>query len=288
MILILIVHFRELVKKSRLFSALFHLQIYEFLWDEYADWYIEISKTRIYEGNGGTQEEAKVARRVLVYILDTSLRLLHPYMPFVTEQLWHHLPRVKPSDEQASNALMLADWPQMDEERDLVIDKKAVNAFESFQALTRSIRNARADYNVEQGKKISATILASGQLKNIIEEEMKSLVLLAKLDSKQVVVLDAGSDDAKLVTAVESIKLVVQDGVEAYLPLAGMIDPEKERMRLEKQAAKLTNEIDKLKQRLSSKGFIEKAPEALVEKAKMELKELEDQADKIKASLDAL
>lgn len=264
------------------------MKIYEFLWDQYADWYIEISKTRLYEGNGGTQEEAKIARRVLVYILDTSLRLLHPYMPFVTEQLWHHLPRREPSKDRASNSLMLADWPQMDDQKDLVVDSKAVSAFECFQALTRSIRNARAEYNVEQGKKISARILAEQPLKDIIEKEIKSLVLLAKLDPEDVVVIEAASDDANQAVAVESIKLVVQDGVEAYLPLAGLIDPEKERKRLEKQASKLSKEIDKLRDRLNSKGFIEKAPEALVEKAKMELKQLEDQAEKIQASLDAL
>lgn len=183
---------------------------------------------------------------------------------------------------------MLADWPQMDDHKELVIDSKAVSAFECFQALTRSIRNARAEYNVEQGKKISATILAKQPLKDMIEKEIKSLVLLAKLDPEQVFVIDAASDDAKQVSAVESIKLVVQDGVEAYLPLAGLIDPEKERRRLEKQASKLSSDIDKLKTRLNSKGFVDKAPEALVEKAKMELKELEDQAEKIQASLDAL
>lgn len=263
-------------------------KIYEFLWDQYADWYIEISKTRLYEGNGGTPEEAQSARKVLVYILDTSLRLLHPYMPYVTEHLWHHLPRASPSTDQASHALMLADWPQMDDGTPLATDADAISAFECFQALTRSIRNARAEYNVEQGKKISATVVASGALKEMIEAELKSLVLLAKLDPEQVEVLEAGSVEAKAAAAVESVQLVVQDGVEAYLPLAGMIDPEKERKRLERQSVKLAKEIEKLGGRLKSKGFVEKAPPALVEKARAELAELEDQAAKIKASLDAL
>jgi valyl-tRNA synthetase len=263
-------------------------KIYEFLWDQYADWYIEISKTRLYEGNGGTAEEAKSARRVLVYILDTSLRLLHPYMPFVTEQLWHHLPRKSASESQASHALMLADWPQMNDDEPLITDDSAVSAFECFQALTRSIRNARAEYNVEQGKKISATVIASGPLKDMIDAELKSLVLLAKLDPDLVFVYEAGSDEAKEAAAVESVQLVVQDGVDAYLPLAGLIDPEKERKRLDRQAQKLGKEIEKLAGRLKSKGFVDKAPEALVEKARAELKQLEDQAAKIEASLDAL
>lgn len=136
--------------------------MYEFLWDQYADWYIEISKTRLYEGaGGGGEEEAKAARRVLVYVLDTSLRLLHPYMPYVTEQLWHHLPRTPSTPDQAAHSLMLANWPQMGDSQ-LVMSDEAVSSFECFQALTRSIRNARAEYNVEQGKKISATIVARG------------------------------------------------------------------------------------------------------------------------------
>jgi len=264
-------------------------KIYEFLWDQYADWYIEISKTRLYEGaGGGGVDEVRAARRVLVYILDTSLRLLHPYMPFVTEHLWHHIPRSSATNDQAAHALMLADWPQMDDSTPLITDEEAVDTFESFQALTRSIRNARAEYNVEQGKKISATVIASGVLREAIELEIKSLVALAKLDPEQVTVLEAGSEEAVAASTVESVKLVVQDGVEAYLPLSGLIDPIKEKKRLEKQAEKLAKEIQKLGGRLKSKGFVDKAPAELVEKAKADLSGLEDQAGKIQASLDAL
>ena len=263
-------------------------KIYEFLWDQYADWYIEISKTRLYEGFGGGGDDAKTARRVLVYILDTSMRLLHPYMPYVTEQLWHHLPRAPKADDMAAHSLMLADWPQMDDSTPLARDEDAVATFECFQALTRSIRNARAEYNVEQGKKISATVVASGHLKEAIETEVKSLVMLAKLDPDQTVVVEAGSDEAKAAAASDSVQLVVQDGVEAYLPLSGLVDAEKEKQRLEKQSSKLTKEIEKLAGRLKSKGFVDKAPPAVVDKARAELAELEDQASKVESSLAAL
>ncbi|KAL7575885.1 hypothetical protein ACA910_003197 [Epithemia clementina (nom. ined.)] len=264
-------------------------KVYEFLWDQYADWYVEISKTRLYESLGGVDPaEAKAARRVLVYVLDTSLRLLHPYMPFVTEQLWHHLPRAPVDDEKATNALMLADWPQMDDDIPLVSSDEAVDQFECFQALTRSIRNARAEYNVEPGKRISAVILASGKILEELQNELKSLVSLAKLDPDQVSVLEAGSIEAKNAVNNESVKLVIRDGVEAFLPLSGLIDPEKERKRLEKQSEKLATMIEKLAGRLQSKGFLDKAPEKIVDEAKAELAELEDQAAKVKASLDAL
>jgi valyl-tRNA synthetase len=264
-------------------------KVYEFLWDQYADWYIEISKTRLYEGlGGGGEEEAKAARRVLVYVLDTSLRLLHPYMPYVTEQLWHHLPRSPASDEQAAHALMLSDWPQMDDEKPLVTSKEAVSTFECFQALTRSIRNARAEYNVEPGKRISAVVIASGELKIELEKELKSLVALARLDPEQVSIYESGSDEAKAAANEDGVQLVVQDGVEAFLPLSGLIDPDKERKRLQKQQEKLQTEIQKLAGRLQSKGFVDKAPPAVVDKAKTELAELEDQAKKVESSLEAL
>jgi len=263
-------------------------KIYEFLWDQYADWYIEISKTRLYEGFGGGGDDAKIARRVLVYILDTSMRLLHPYMPYVTEQLWHHLPRAPKTEGMAANALMLADWPQMDDNAPLVIDKDAITTFECFQALTRSIRNARAEYNVEQGKKISATVVASGHLKEAIEAELKSLVMLARLDPEHVAVVESGSAEAKAIAAGDSAQLVIQDGIEVYLPLSGLIDVEKEKARLEKQSGKLAKDIEKLAGRLQSKGFVDKAPAAVVEKARAELAELEDQASKVQASLESL
>lgn len=263
-------------------------KVYEFLWDQFADWYIEISKTRLYEAAGGVGgEEAKNARRVLVYILDTSLRLLHPYMPFVTEQLWHQLPRAPAGETQAAHALMLADWPQMDDKR-LVTSAEAVDQFEAFQALTRSIRNARSEYNVEPGKRISAIIVASGALREMLVKETKSLVALARLDADQVQIYEAGSQEANDATAVKSVQLVVRDGIEAFLPLSDLVDTEKERARLQKQGEKLAKEIEKLSGRLESKGFVDKAPKDVVDKARAELNELEDQAAKVKASLEQL
>ena len=265
-------------------------KIYEFFWDQYADWYIEISKTRLYEGAGGGEAgEVAAARRVLVYVLDTSLRLLHPYMPYVTEQLWHHLPRADASDDQVAHSLMLADWPQMDDSEPLVVDEPAISTFECLQSLTRSIRNARAEYNVEPGKRISAIIVASGDLQTELTQELKSIIALAKLDLDQVSVVGPDSDEAKNAANDDAVlQLVVQDGVEAYLPLSGLIDPVKERQRLEKQSSKLDKEIQKLSSRLSSKGFVEKAPAHLVEQAKAELAELEDQAQKVQVSLENL
>jgi valyl-tRNA synthetase len=184
---------------------------------------------------------------------------------------------------------MLSDWPQMDDQRPLVTSQEAVSQFECFQALTRKIRNARAEYNVEPGKRISAIVIASGDMLEMLRKETKSLVSLAKLDPAQVSLYESGSEAAKkALNEVESVQLVVQDGVEAYLPFSGLIDPEKERKRLEKQNEKLSKEIQKLSGRLTSKGFTDKAPPEVVERARTELAELEDQAAKVQASLAAL
>jgi valyl-tRNA synthetase len=183
---------------------------------------------------------------------------------------------------------MLADWPQMDDTSPLVTDSEAVATFECFQALTRSIRNARAEYNVEPGKKIRAVVVAGGKLRIEFEKEKKSLVALARLDPDQVAIYEAGSPEAKAVLEEACVQLVIQDGVEAYLPLSGLIDPVKERARLEKQSKKLTIEIEKLGGRLQSKGFVDKAPPELVDVARAELKELEDQLEKVKTSFAGL
>lgn len=264
-------------------------KIYAFLWDKYADWYIEISKTRLYKGaGGGSVEEVKTARRVLVYILDTTLRLLHPYMPYVTEQLWQHIPRPIPKLNQTTHALMLADWPQMDDNFPLPTAADTVTSFECFQALTRSIRNARAEYNIEPGKKISAIVIAERCYSDKIRAELKSLVALAKLDPDNVEVYESGSVGAEAVNEVESIVLIVQDGIQVYIPLSGLINHEKEKKRLKRQAEKLNKEIYKLKRRLESKIFVEKAPAEIVKKSKEELVKFKDQASKIKTSLYSL
>jgi len=258
-------------------------RVYEFLWDQFADWYIEVSKTRLYEAAGGDAEAAATARRVLVYVLDTCLRLLHPYMPYATERLWQQLPREVADDSKAADSLMLADWPQMDDEVALSFSDESIALFETFQSATRMIRNARAEYNVDLGKKIDAIVVGGDHLRKALEDEKNSLVALARLNPETVSFVDDASsvpDDA--------VQLVVQEGLEVFLPLSGLVDPEKEQKRLQKQREKLEADIMKLSKQLESKGFVEKAPAHIVDKAKAELAELQAQADKVEAGLEAL
>ena len=245
--------------------------IYAFLWDEYADWYIEISKRRI--GASDDPEDAVRARRTLVYVLDSCLRLLHPFMPFVTEELWQRLPH-------SGDSLMIADWPQLMDAPALPVDADAVAQFQSFQGLVRSIRNVRAEYKVEPGKKIAATILTSGSLGSALEAESDALAFLAKVESSALAfTAEAPREDDG------SVRLVVNDGLEALLPLAGMVDFDKERARLGKQQASLAAEVDKIGKRLNAPGFADKAKPEVVEKAKREIAEKTEKLNGVLAAL---
>lgn len=247
-------------------------QIYEFLWDEYADWYIEVSKTRM----RGTDDPAKAvaSRRVLVYVWDTCLRLLHPFMPFLTEALWQQVPH-------HGQSIMMVDWPQTDGAAALATDTNAEGGFKSFQALIRAVRNTRAEYNVEPGKKIAAIVRVGGSnspsapiLEELLRTEVAAMSMLARLDEAALVVQGASYDASVLG---QTVHLVVEEGLEAFLPMTDMIDYDKERSRLGKQAEKLRKDIGGLESRLSSKGFADKAPAEVVAEVRAKLAEQKEQ-----------
>jgi len=241
--------------------------IYAFLWDEYADWYIEISKRRI---AGGDDEAVRKARRTLVYVLDTCLRLLHPFMPFITEEAWQRLPHL-------GDSLMLAPWPQLTD-TPLATDPAAVDRFSSLQALVRAVRGARAEYRVEPGKRIAATVLAPEELRQAIEAEADAVAFLARVNPELLNFAEAAEDDG-------AVRLIVDENVQALLPLADLVDAEKERLRLGKQLESLEASAAKLEARLGSPGFAEKAPEAVVQKTTQELADQTEQMREIRAAL---
>jgi len=256
--------------------------IYAFLWDEYADWYLEISKRRI-SGDASDPQAATSARRTLIYVLDSCLRLLHPFMPFITEELWQRLPHEGPS-------LMIAPWPQRDDEP-LAIDDVAIAQFGAFQALARSVRNARAEYRVEPAKKIAATVLADGAISEALEAEADAFAFMARVDpallqfaSLKGAAAAASADDDDD----SSVRLVVGDTLEALLPLADLIDPVKERQRLGKQQATLEGSIAKITARLGAPGFADKAPAKVIDKAKTELAEQQEQLASVLKALERI
>jgi len=247
--------------------------IYTFLWDEYADWYIEISKKRI---GSDDAVAAQQARRTLVYVLDSCLRLLHPFMPFITEELWQRLPH-------KGSSLMVADWPQLTDDA-LPTDAAAESAFGSLQALVRSVRNARAEYRVEPGKLIAATVVAGEVVTQQLQVEAEAISSLARVAPSQLEWVDPASEQP----AEGVVRLVVDEAIEALLPLSEMVDAAKERARLGKQKAKLEADIEKISNRLNAPGFADKAPPAIIDKAKNELKDFSEQLDGVLSALEQL
>jgi valyl-tRNA synthetase len=252
-------------------------QIYDFLWNDFADWYVEIAKLQMSEGG----DRAYYTAVTLVRVLDTALRLLHPFTPFVTEEIWGHLKTASVGLADATpvggweEALMLAHWPKAQAIEGWEDSKIA--DFNRVQEVVRAIRNARAEKKVTPGKKIAA-IIAAGENKAVLEGQKKTLTALAFLDESQLTLTDA------VKSAPEGALSLLVAGVEVYLPLAGMVDMDAERARLTKELAEAESQIARLKGLLGS-DFASKAPAALVDKERAKLAAFEETAAKIKAQL---
>eukprot|EP00246_Nothoceros_aenigmaticus_P005582 TRINITY_DN17754_c0_g1_i1.p1 TRINITY_DN17754_c0_g1~~TRINITY_DN17754_c0_g1_i1.p1 ORF type:complete len:415 (-),score=70.63 TRINITY_DN17754_c0_g1_i1:12-1235(-) len=245
--------------------------LYDFFWFDFADWYIEASKTRLYQRSD--LPRVIRAQSVLVYVFGNILKLLHPFMPFVTEELWQAIPH-------QGDALMVFPWPTSG----LPKDPEALNQFEQLQALIRAVRNARAEYSVEPARRISATVvIGSSALRDHISDERAVLTALARIDPENVEICEQRPGDANM-----AVHLVVADGLEAYLPLVDMIDIRKEVDRLSKQATKLQAEYDINMKRLQSPQFVEKAPEAVVQGIRDKVSEAEEKVALVKRRLNEL
>ena len=264
-------------------------KVHDFIWDDFCDWYLEISKTRLYEGHGGTDPVARAhARRTLLYVLSLSLRTLHPFAPFATERLWQHLPRAD-GDDATLRPLMLADWPRRSTSSPLVVDDKVEEAFKTLRTAVRAVRNTRAEHNVEIGRKLPATIFAKGEKLKVVMEEKGALALLGKLG--QIAFFDSDSEQGKETRKGMTqgyANIVVDDGIEILLPFKEMMDVVKERERLSKQEEKLVKDVEKLVARLEGKGFKDRAPKEILQKNEEELKNLKALLTKVRENLKSL
>ena len=196
-------------------------QIHDFLWGEFCDWYIEIAKIRLY---GKDAQAQMAARQVLVYVLERTLRLLHPFMPFVTEAIWQQLPH-------EGESIMIAPWPKPG-----WIDEKAEADMEMIMEVIRAIRNARAEYRVEPARRIEAIIVA-GEHCELLSQQRDILTTLARLDDEKLQIVESLAEKPR-----HALALVVK-GVEVYLPLAGMVDLKAEIQRLRAELEAMTASI---------------------------------------------
>jgi valyl-tRNA synthetase len=252
-------------------------QIYEFFWNDFADWYVEVAKQQLAAGGGG----AFLTARTLARVLDTSLRLLHPITPFVTEELWGYLRKAlqaSPLKDLAadwSNALIVAAWPEARPEEGW--EARKVADFSLVQEVIRTIRNLRAERKVGSAKRIPATIVG-GEKMELLQEQAKVITTLAGLDEKQVAIIKS------LASRPENSIALVAGTVEIYLPLSGMVDQEEERKRFKKELSDIQVQIDRLKKLLES-DFASKAPAPVVQKEREKLAEFLQTADKLRAQL---
>lgn len=240
-------------------------QIYDFTWDCFCDWYIEMSKPRLY---GDNREERRAAQRVLVEVLDNILRLLHPFMPFITEEIWQALPLA-----DKGRSIMLADWPQAGE---LPAWPEETAVMDLNMEAVRAIRNIRAEMNVPPGKKVEVIMATEAAAEGLHQGELY-IKALCVADSLTIVPGDS--------PAVEAAAAAHVRGVDIYLPLKGLIDLDKERARLEKEVANMDKEIKRLEGKLNNAGFISKAPAEVVAG---ERQKLADYSEKRASLLDRL
>lgn len=243
-------------------------KIYEFTWEEYCDWYIEMVKPRLY---GEDIESKETAEKVLLYVLENILKLLHPFMPFITEEIWQHLPeRAKP--------LIISDWPVYKEE-DYHPDVEKRMAY--IMTAIKGIRNARQEMNIAPSKK--APILCLTQ-----DEDVKAILSYGK----RYFINLASAEDIKILedrsTLGDDNISVVLDKCEIFIPLKDLIDYNKEIKRLEKEKEKLELELKRVRGKLSNEGFVNKAPENVVAGEREKEKKYTDMMGKVIERLESL
>lgn len=216
-------------------------KIYDFIWDDYCDWYIELTKTRLQ----GEDEDSKVrAQQVLCHVLTQMLKLLHPFMPFITEEIWQALPH-------EGDFLMLSDWPQADPALSFPEEEKAM---ELIMDAIRSVRTRRSEMNVPPSKKAHLTVAAAEEQVFVLGVPFLKRMAYAS----DVTIVPAGQ------TAGAGQVTVVTHAAQISMPLAELVDLEKEKARLEKELKKQGAELDKLNTKLNNPGFVNKAPEQVV------------------------
>jgi len=231
--------------------------IYEFIWNEFCDWYIELAKARLYDAEN--QRPRQTAQYVLAYVLERTLRLLHPFMPFITEEIWQHIPH-------EGKSVMTACWPTGEDSK---MDDAAEAHMTTIMETIKSVRNMRVQVNAAPSKKSEVILqIADEQIAAVMAANTSYLTVLAS--ALPVTILDG--EAAKP----ENAMAAVVSGVEIYLPLKGLIDVEKESARLGKELETLDKEISRLSGKLSNAGFVAKAPADVVEKEREKQKGYEE------------
>ena len=238
--------------------------LYNFIWDDLCDWYIEFSKLTLY----GEDEQAKrKTQSVLAYVLDHTMRLIHPFMPFISEEIWQHLPH-------DGETITLAAWPEFNEE---LVNDQAVAEMNMLMDLIRAVRNVRAEVNVPMSKKIEMNVNASNA--DALQIIDNNLVYVSRF-----------CNTSDLTTGIslptpEKAMTAIVSGAEIYFPLAGLIDIDQEIARLEKERENLDKEVLRIEKKLGNEGFVSKAPAKVIEEERAKLADYSDERSKVIARI---
>lgn len=240
--------------------------LYEFIWNQYCDWYLELSKPVLWDENAPVERQ-RGTRRTLVRVLEVALRLAHPFMPFITEEIWQ---RIAPLAGIQGKTIMLQPWPVANEER---IDPAAEDDIEWLKELMLGTRNIRGEMNIGPGKPLPIF------LKNVSAEDQRRLseneALLKKLARLESITVLAAGEEAPL-----SATALVGE-MEVLVPMAGLIDKAAELARLDKEILRLQGEVQRVGGKLANAGFVDKAPAEVIDKERAKLAEAEQALGKL-------
>ncbi len=241
--------------------------LYNFIWDDLCDWYIEFAKLSLY---GEDEVAKKSTKSVLSYVLDRTLRLIHPFMPFISEEIWQHLPH-------EGDTITLAAWPEYNASFENV---DAVNEMNMLMDIIRTVRNIRAEVNVPMSKKVELIVKAGdADVFGIVSRNEIFVKRFCNTSSFQV-----GVD----IPAPDKSMIAVVTGAELYLPLAGLIDIEQEIARLEKEVQTLNAEVERVEKKLSNQGFVAKAPAKVIDEERAKQADYSDKRSKVLARIEEL
>ena len=236
-------------------------KLYDFIWDVFCDWYIEISKIRL---NSGDEKAAQTARDMLVYIMSNTLKLLHPFMPFITEKIWQTLPH-------EGESIMISEWPVYKDEYDFSVEEQEMDR---IMEAVRAIRNRRAEMNVPPSKKAKYYIATAH--KDTFEKAGIFMQRLASCSEAEI------GDSFEIDDAV----CIVTTDAKIYIPLGELVDFEKEIARLNKEKEKVLKDLEFIDKKLNNENFVAKAPKAVVDGQREAAQKLRDKIAMIDESIE--
>ena len=251
-------------------------KVYDFIWDEFCDWYIEMVKPRI-RPESGNNDSRKAALWTLQTVLLNALKLLHPYMPFITEEIYQTLTDGHTS-EDAKESVMISPWPEAHAEWSTEDFTQAENGIGLIKEAVRGIRNVRSEMNVKPSKKTKLYVVSGHEETRRVFETGKLFFETLSHASEAVCQAD------KTGIADDAVSVVLADAV-VYIPMGDLVDFEAERARLRKELAKAEDDLAFIQKKLSNASFVEKAPAAVVQVQRDNAKKCEDKIAMLKESL---